>query len=102
MTPAANSIVMPGYFVYAVHPVGQPRSLHIMREDEEVELLSKVDIFESLSEEEIRQLLRQNPDVHLREGEVFYAPREPDGRLYILKKGKVRIYRTEGAREFTL
>lgn len=74
----------------------------MMREDEEVELLSKVDIFESLSKEEIRQLLRQNSEVSLREGEVFYAPREPDGKLFVLKKGRVRLYRTEGAREFTL
>jgi hypothetical protein len=34
-----------------------------MREDEEVELLSKVDIFESLSKEEIRVLIRQNSDL---------------------------------------
>lgn len=55
-----------------------------MREDEEVELLSKVDIFESLSKDEIRQLLRQNSEVSLGEGEVFYAPREPDGKLFVL------------------
>jgi hypothetical protein len=29
-----------------------------MNEDEQVELLSRVDIFESLSEEEIREILR--------------------------------------------
>ena len=45
-----------------------------MREDEEVELLSRVDLFESLSEEEIRGLLRENSDVRLGEGETFYAP----------------------------
>jgi CRP/FNR family cyclic AMP-dependent transcriptional regulator len=39
-----------------------------MREDEEVELLSKVDLFESLSKEEIRVLVRQNSDVRLGEG----------------------------------
>src|SRR5215218_7982453 len=73
-----------------------------MGEDEEVELLSKVDIFESLSEEEIRELLRQNSDVRLEEGEVFYAPWEHGGKLFVLKKGRMRLYRTEGAREFTL
>ncbi len=45
-----------------------------MREDEEVELLSTVDLFESLSKEEIRVLVRQNSDVRLWEGETFYAP----------------------------
>src|SRR5215218_8058684 len=71
-------------------------------EDEEVELLSKVDIFDSLSYEEIRELLRQNSEVRLEEGEVFYAPWEHGGKLFILKKGRMRLYRTEGAHEFTL
>src|SRR5215217_507248 len=73
-----------------------------MREDQEVELLSRVDLFESLSEEEIRVLVRQNSDVRLGEGETFYAPWEHDGKLFILKKGRMRLYRTEGSREFTL
>ena len=73
-----------------------------MREEEEVELLSRVDLFESLSKEEIRVLVRQNSDVLLGEGETFYAPWEHDGKLFILKKGRMRLYRTEGAREFTL
>src|SRR5215207_5001158 len=73
-----------------------------MREDEEVELLSKVDLFDSLSEEEIRELIRQNSDVRLGEGETFYAPWEQGGKLFVLKKGRMRLYRTEGSREFTL
>ena len=73
-----------------------------MRKDEEVELLSRVDLFDSLSKEEIRQLLDENPDVHLEEGETFYAPWENDGELFVLKKGRMRLYRTEGSREFTL
>jgi CRP/FNR family cyclic AMP-dependent transcriptional regulator len=73
-----------------------------MREDEEVELLSKVDLFDSLSEEEIRVLLRENSDVSLEEGQTFYAPWEHDGKLFVLKKGRMRLYRAEDAREFTL
>jgi len=73
-----------------------------MREDEEVGLLSKVDIFDSLSKEEIRVLLRENSDVSLAEGETFYAPWEQGGKLFVLKKGRMRLYRTEGSREFTL
>ena len=73
-----------------------------MREDEEVELLSKVDLFDSLSEEEVRVLLRQNSEVRLGEGETFYAPWEQGGKLFVLKKGRMRLYRTEGSREFTL
>jgi CRP/FNR family transcriptional regulator len=73
-----------------------------MREDQEVELLATVDLFESLSKEEIRELLRQNSEVRLEEGETFYAPWEQGGKLFILKKGQMRLYRTEGARELTL
>jgi CRP/FNR family transcriptional regulator, cyclic AMP receptor protein len=73
-----------------------------MREDQQVELLCRVDLFESLSEEEIRVLVRQNSDVRLGVGETFYAPWEQGGKLFILKKGRMRIYRTEGGREFTL
>jgi CRP/FNR family cyclic AMP-dependent transcriptional regulator len=77
-----------------------------MREDEELELLSRVDIFESLSKEEVRELLRdllqQNAEINLRAGEVFYTPGQTDGKLLILIKGRVRIYKMEGSREFTL
>ncbi|HEX5913000.1 MAG TPA: Crp/Fnr family transcriptional regulator, partial [Rubrobacter sp.] len=73
---------------------------------EHVELLSGVDIFESLSEEEIREilndLLQRNAEIDLSAGEVFYTPRQPDGKLFILTKGRVRLYRMEASREFTL
>ena len=73
-----------------------------MREDEQVDLLSRVNIFESLPKDEVRDLLRQNSQVRLEEGQVFYAPWEHDGKLFIFKKGQMRLYRTEGEREFTL
>src|SRR5688572_31346445 len=73
---------------------------------EHVELLSGVDIFESLSKEEIREilndLLQRNAEIDLQGGEVFYTPRQPDGKLFILKQGRVRIYKMEASREFTL
>src|ERR671917_58589 len=77
-----------------------------MNVQEEVELLSGVDIFEGLSNEEIREilndLLRRNAETNLQAGEVFYTPREPDGKLFVLKRGRVRIYKMDGSREFTL
>ena len=77
-----------------------------MNEAEQVELLSGVDIFEGFSKEEVREilrdLLRRNAEINLQAGEVFYTPREPDGKLFILKQGRVRIYKMEGSREFTL
>ena len=77
-----------------------------MNEEEHVELLSRVDIFESLSREEVREvigdLLRRHAEINLQAGEVFYTPQQPDGKLFILKKGRVRIYKMEASREFTL
>src|SRR5215207_6283134 len=77
-----------------------------MNEEEQVRLLAKVDIFESLSKEEIREmlhdLLRRDAEINLGAGEVFYTPRKPDGKLFIFKQGRVRIYKMEASREFTL
>jgi CRP/FNR family transcriptional regulator, cyclic AMP receptor protein len=73
-----------------------------MNEEEQVELLLRVDIFESLPKEEIRDLLRRNAEINLQAGELFYTPREPDGKLFILEQGRVRIYKMEASREFTL
>src|ERR687898_790814 len=74
--------------------------------EEQIELLSRVDIFEGLSKEEIREilddLLQRNAEINLSAGEVFYTPKELDGKLFILKQGTVRIYKMEGSREFTL
>jgi len=77
-----------------------------MNEEEQVELLRRVDIFEGLSKEEISEiledLLQRNAEINLQAGEIFYTPQEPDGKLFILKQGRVRIYKMEGSREFTL
>src|SRR5919106_894231 len=77
-----------------------------MNEEQQVQLLCRVDIFEGFSNEEVRKilsdLLQRNAEINLRSGEVFYTPREPDGKLFILTKGRVRIYKMEASREFTL
>jgi CRP/FNR family cyclic AMP-dependent transcriptional regulator len=71
--------------------------------EERVRLLSLVDIFEPLSEEEIEQHNGQLSDVHLEPNEIFYTPQDRSERLFVLWKGRVRIYRTtDGGREFTL
>jgi CRP/FNR family transcriptional regulator, cyclic AMP receptor protein len=77
-----------------------------VNEEQQVELLSGVDIFEDLPKEEVREilddLLRRNAEINLRVGEVFYTPKQPDGKLFILKQGRVRIYKMDRSREFTL
>jgi CRP/FNR family transcriptional regulator len=71
--------------------------------EERIKLLSLIDILEPLSEQEIEHLAGQLPDVHLEKGELFYGPEDQTEKLFLLQKGKVRIFRTtpEG-REFTL
>jgi CRP-like cAMP-binding protein len=77
-----------------------------MNEEEQVELLRRVGIFEGLSREEVREilgdLLRRHAEINLQAGEVFDTPQQRDGKLFILKQGRVRIYKMEGSREFTL
>jgi CRP/FNR family cyclic AMP-dependent transcriptional regulator len=71
--------------------------------EERIRLLSLVDIFEPLSTEGIEQLNKQLPSIHLERGEIFYTPEERSERLFVLERGKVRIFRTTpDGREFTL
>lgn len=70
--------------------------------DERIRLLSLVDIFEPLSEEEIERLNDQLSDVHLEPAAIFYTPEDSSERLFLLWKGRVRIYKTTDGREFTL
>jgi len=70
---------------------------------ERIRLLSMVDVFESLSAEEIERLDERLPDAHLETGDVFYSPDDPSEKVFILRRGKVRIYKVaDDGREFTL
>lgn len=77
-------------------PASEPAS------EKRIRLLSLVDIFDPLSEEEIEGLNGQLSDVHLEAGEIFYTPQDRSERLFVLWKGRVRIYKTTDGREFTL
>ena len=63
--------------------------------EEEVRLLSMVDVLEPLSEEELEELARRAPDTNLEQGEIFYTPDERGEKLFLLKKGRVRVYRVD-------
>ena len=72
-------------------------------EDERIKLLSLVDIFEPLTMQEIERLDGQLPDRHVQRGEVFFGPEDRSEKLFLLQKGKARVYRTTpDGREFTL
>jgi len=71
--------------------------------EEKLRLLSMVDILEPLSREEIKELSRRIPDTHYQRGQILYTPKERSEALFMLKKGRVRIYRIgHDGREFTL
>lgn len=62
-----------------------------------------VDVFESLSVEEIKRLDGRLPDAHLKTGDVFYSPGDPSEKVFVLRRGKARIYKVaEDGRELTL
>jgi CRP/FNR family transcriptional regulator, cyclic AMP receptor protein len=70
---------------------------------ERIRLLSMVDVFEPLSAEEVERLDERLPDVHLERGDIFYSPDAPSEKVFILRQGKVRIYKVaDDGRELTL
>lgn len=70
---------------------------------EKIRLLSMVDVLEPLSQDELEEFGRHIPDTHVEQGQIFYAPEGRSEALFMLKKGRVRIYKvTPDGWEFTL
>jgi CRP-like cAMP-binding protein len=55
--------------------------------------LSEVDIFQDLTEQELSNLAARAPMQTVDTGTVFYSPEQRTEVLFILKKGRVRIFR---------
>jgi CRP/FNR family transcriptional regulator, cyclic AMP receptor protein len=71
--------------------------------EEKLRLLSMVDVLEPLTKEELEEFSRRVPDTHVERGRVFYTPGDRSDALFMLKKGKVRIYKvTPEGWQFTL
>ena len=71
--------------------------------EDNLKLLSMVDLFEPLSREEIEEIEWKNLETRMEEGEIFFTPMDLCETLFILQEGRVRIYRkTPEEREFTL
>jgi CRP/FNR family transcriptional regulator, cyclic AMP receptor protein len=66
-----------------------------MRIEEQVRLLSMVDILEPLSQRQLEALARRVPEHEVEQGKILYSPDEHDERLFLLKKGRVRVYRVD-------
>jgi CRP/FNR family cyclic AMP-dependent transcriptional regulator len=63
------------------------------RERTQAKLLSLVDVLEPLSQEDLEELAARCPDIRLKRSEEFYRPEEHDGGLFLIKVGRVRIYK---------
>jgi len=62
-----------------------------------------VDVLEPLSEDELEELGRRIPDTHVERDRIFYTPEDRSEALFMLKRGRVRIYKvTPDGWEFTL
>jgi CRP/FNR family transcriptional regulator len=70
--------------------------------EERIRFLSMVDLLESLPEEDIEQIERQLSDISLEAGEIFYTPLDRSQRLFMLQKGRVRVYKETRGRQLTL
>ena len=59
---------------------------------EEIRLLSMVDILAPLSDEQMEDLAKRAPDTFLDQDHILYTPKEGTERLFILKQGRVQLY----------
>jgi CRP/FNR family transcriptional regulator len=55
-------------------------------------MLCGADFLESLSKEELEELIKRNPEKHFRPREIFSTPYEEDNRFFVIKEGRVRLY----------
>ena len=71
--------------------------------DDDVRTLSLVDVFEGLSQEEIEEITWKDLRTRVDPGETFYTPMDLCETLFVLREGRVRIFKsTPAGRDFTL
>src|SRR3712207_8751561 len=71
--------------------------------EDRIKLLTLVDIFEPLSREEIEKINWKHLNTSIEQGETFYTPMDLCETLFVLQKGRIRIYKaTPEGREFTI
>ena len=60
---------------------------------EKMKFLSELMVFQDLTSREMEELNRITTMSTVRKGRVFYRPEEPGEVLFILKEGRVQLYR---------
>lgn len=75
---------------------------HVPHEPDKAWCLSEVDIFRDLSELEMQHIAENAPMRTYTAGEMLYSPHAPVEALFILKQGRVRVFRvSEDGRALT-
>jgi len=64
-----------------------------MDRSQKISYLRMVDIFQDLSKEEMEEMDRTTTMSTCRRGKIFYQPQDTSEVLFILKKGRVQLYR---------
>lgn len=58
-----------------------------------IQALSKIEVFQDLSVQEMKEMDRRTTMTTCEPGRVFYAPEETGEVLFLLKQGRVQLYR---------
>lgn len=65
----------------------------VAEQERKLYYLKAVDLFQDLSSEDMAWLDKVTSMVNFEKGKIVYSPEEPGEVLFLLKKGKVQIYR---------
>ncbi len=66
---------------------------HVQQPAEKMRHLSELEVFQDLTSREMEELNRITTMSTVSKGRVFYRPEEPGEVLFILKEGRVQLYR---------
>ncbi|UQA90875.1 Crp/Fnr family transcriptional regulator [Streptomyces halobius] len=80
-------------------PGRREEAAYVMETGEDAEktwCLSEVDIFRDLNEQEMAAIAEAAPMKTYAAGEMLYIPEQPCEVLFILKRGRIRIFRVSG------
>ena len=64
-----------------------------MEVDQKISYLKMVDIFQDLSSDDMKEMDRTTTMSTCQRGKIFYQPQDTSEVLFILKKGRVQLYR---------
>jgi CRP/FNR family cyclic AMP-dependent transcriptional regulator len=70
--------------------------------DQRIHLLQSIPFFGAINDSSVTLLLEQSKTLDKKAGEIFFHEDDPADSLYILEKGKAKIYKTHNGKEYLL